>query len=198
MSNIKELEKYLNYEFSSGSYTGEDYKQFERKYINYLKSLCNENGWRFVVAHKNHYEFSAFLEVDYNFVYFSISDVRFFQNQWYNHILIRNAKSDRDYTGGQNHYTDLPNLKTNILKLIRSSMNENKYGYKVCYREFNKRKMKIHLICNSLDLAQWHIQWYETHTAYDKKKNIINKPTWYIIPIKTFLGYKYLWRGCPF
>ena len=31
---------------------------------------------------------------------------------------------------------------------------QNKYGYKVCYREYNKGlKMKIHLICNSYDLA---------------------------------------------
>lgn len=120
MSNIKELEKYLNYEFSSGSYTGEDYKSFERKYINYLKSLCKENGWKFVVAHKNHYKFSAFFEINNQFIYFSISDVRFFKNQWYNHILIRTAKADRDYTGGSNHYTNLLNLTNNILNLIRS------------------------------------------------------------------------------
>ena len=42
--NIKEIEKYLNYEFSSCPYTGEDYKTFERKYINYLKSMCKEQG----------------------------------------------------------------------------------------------------------------------------------------------------------
>ena len=120
MAKLQDLEKYLDYEFSTGCYTGEDYKEFERKYISYLKSFCKENGWKFVVANKNHYEFSAFLEVDYNFIYFSISDVRFFQNEWYNNILIRTAKSDRDYTGGANHYTDLPNLKNNILKLIRS------------------------------------------------------------------------------
>ena len=121
MNKLQELEKYLNYEFSSGCYTGEDYKEFERKYISYLKSLCKENGWKFVVANKNHYEFTAFLEVDYNFIYFSISDVRFFQNEWYNNILIRTAKSDRDYTGGSNHYTNLKNLVQNIIGVI----NEN-------------------------------------------------------------------------
>ena len=33
---LNELKKYLDYEFSSGCETGQDYKTFERKYINYL------------------------------------------------------------------------------------------------------------------------------------------------------------------
>ena len=32
MANLKDLEKYLNYEFSSGSYTGEDYKIWKKVY----------------------------------------------------------------------------------------------------------------------------------------------------------------------
>ena len=35
MAKIAELKKYLGYEFSSGSYTGDDYKSFQTKYINY-------------------------------------------------------------------------------------------------------------------------------------------------------------------
>lgn len=45
MAKIAELKKYLGYEFSSGSYTGEDYKSFQTKYINYLKAICRENHW---------------------------------------------------------------------------------------------------------------------------------------------------------
>jgi hypothetical protein len=118
MSNIKELEKYLNYEFSSGCETGEDYKQFERKYINYLKSMCKENGWKLVNVGKNHYEFSAFLLCEYKYIYLSISDVRFFNNEWYNNILIRTAQSETDYSGGSNHYSTLPTLKFVIQNLI--------------------------------------------------------------------------------
>ena len=75
---------------------------------------------------------------------------------------------------------------------------KRKYGYKVCYRELGKRKIKIHCICNSLDLAKWNIQWFETKQEYDKLKDEIHKRTWYIIPIKTFIEYKLLWRSCPF
>ena len=40
MANIKDLKKYIGYEFSSGCYTGDDYKSFQTKYINFLKATC--------------------------------------------------------------------------------------------------------------------------------------------------------------
>lgn len=92
MAKIQELQKYLNYEFSTGCYTGEDYKSFERKYINYLKALCKERGWEFVWGHKNHYNFTACFSYCGKYAYFSISDVRFWKNEWYYHILYRSMK----------------------------------------------------------------------------------------------------------
>jgi len=118
MATLKDLEKYLDYEFSSGGYTGEDYKQFQNKYINYLRTLCGQNGWELVKAGRNHYEFTAFIKRDDRYVYLSISDVRFFRNDWYNHILIRTAFDDRDYHGGYNNYTSLPNLKSAVGNLL--------------------------------------------------------------------------------
>jgi hypothetical protein len=112
MATLKDLEKYLDYEFSSGPYTGDDYKQFQNKYINYLRTLCKQNGWELVNIGRNHYEFSAFIKTDDRYIYLSISDVRFFPNDWYNHILIRTAIDERDYHGGYNNYTSLPNLKS--------------------------------------------------------------------------------------
>ena len=43
LSKIAELKKYLSHEFSSGCYVGEDYKTFQTKYLNYLKTICKEN-----------------------------------------------------------------------------------------------------------------------------------------------------------
>ena len=75
----------------------------------------------------------------------------------------------------------------------------NKYGYKVCYREYGKLKIKIHLICNSYELAIQQIQYYENNFQYDKQTNkLIESPKWYVIPIRTFFEYKWLWSGCPF
>ena len=123
MATLNDLKKYLDYEFSSGCYTGEDYKSFERKYINYLKFIARENGWELVNLGKNHYEFSAFFKYNDKYVYFSISDVRFWQNDWYNNILIRTAKSSKDYRGGNNYRTTLPTLDYGIKNLFERGCN---------------------------------------------------------------------------
>ena len=120
MATLKDLKKYLNYEFSSGCYTGEDYKAFQTKYINYLKTICRNNLWKLVNVGKNHYCFSAFIKggTENKYVYLSISDVRYFSNEWYKHILIRTAKNEVDYHGGFNQYASLESLEWKVAKLL--------------------------------------------------------------------------------
>ena len=94
MAKLEELKKYLTHEFSSGSYTGNDYKTFQ-------------------------YCFSAFIKSSENkCVYLSISDVRYFTNEWYGHILIRTAKDEQDYRGGFNYYTTLEALPVKAAELL--------------------------------------------------------------------------------
>ena len=119
MANIKDLKKYMGYEFSSGCYTGNDYKSFQTKYLNFLKTMCKNNHWQLVNIVKNHYCFSAFIKNTENkCVYVSISDVRYFSNEWYNHILIRTAKDETDYHGGFNNYTNLEELEVTAADLL--------------------------------------------------------------------------------
>lgn len=119
MATIKDLEKYIDYEFSSGCYTGDDYKSFQTKYINFLRSMCKQNHWQLVNIGRNHYCFSAFIKSAENkCVYVSISDVRFFTNEWYNNILIRKAKNEQDYYGGFNHRTTLKELEMKAMELL--------------------------------------------------------------------------------
>mgnify|MGYP001126380947 FL=1 len=119
MAQIKDLEKYIDYEFSSGCYTGDDYKSFQTKYINYLRSICKQNHWHLVNVGLNHYCFSAFIKSAENkCVYVSISDVRFFTNEWYNNVLIRKAKNEQDYYGGFNHRTTLKELEMKAMELL--------------------------------------------------------------------------------
>lgn len=121
MAKLNDLKKYIDYEFSSGCYTGEDYKSFQTKYINYLKAMCKENHWELVNVSKNHYCFSAFIKSSENkCVYLSISDVRYFSNEWYNHILVRTAKNEVDYRGGFNNYTTLEKLDNTVAKLLKA------------------------------------------------------------------------------
>lgn len=119
MATIKDLEKYIDYEFSSGCYTGDDYKSFQTKYINFLRSICKQNHWQLVNVGRNHYCFSAFIKSAENkCVYVSISDVRFFINEWYSNILIRTAKNEQDYRGGFNHRTTLKELEMKAMELL--------------------------------------------------------------------------------
>lgn len=119
MANIKDLKKYVGYEFSSGCYTGDDYKSFQTKYINFLKTMCRNNHWQLVNVGRNHYCFSAFIKSAENkCVYVSISDVRYFSDEWYNHILIRTAKNEMDYRGGFNNYTTLDGLEGKAYELL--------------------------------------------------------------------------------
>ena len=121
MANLSTLRQYIDYEFSTGCYTGNDYKTFQTKYINFLESICKDNNWCLIKANKNHYCFSAFIKggTENKCVYISISDVRYFNNDWYNHILIRTAKNEVDYKGGFNHYTTLERLEGKICELLK-------------------------------------------------------------------------------
>lgn len=119
MATLNDLKKYLNYEFSSGPYTGQDYRTFQNKYISYLRKLCKQSGWEFVKANRNHYCFTAFIKDDRSqYIYLSISDVRYFTNEWYNNILVRNAAHEKDYSGGSNNFTTLPKLQSAITRLF--------------------------------------------------------------------------------
>lgn len=119
MATFNDLRKYLDYEFSTGCYTGKDYLSFQRKYFNYLNTLCINNSWQLVSKTKGHYWLSAFIKDENgNCIYLSISDVRFWKNGWYNHILVRTAADEHDYHGGCNNYTNLLCLPDTIRRLF--------------------------------------------------------------------------------
>lgn len=118
MATLQELRKYLGYQFSTGSYTGEDYKRFQTKYINYLKTVAKQNGWELANVGRSHYCFSAFFKEGEKYVYISIPDVRYWDNEWYLNILIRNAKHAKDYRGCRNYRTDLEDLAAEVRRLF--------------------------------------------------------------------------------
>lgn len=102
----------------AGAYTSESYRKFERTYRNFLNRMCKNNGWELVSFSGNHYEFSCFIKNGDHYIYLSISDVRYFNGNWYKNILFRSAKGPKDYTGGSNRYTELSNLEYAIKQLF--------------------------------------------------------------------------------
>lgn len=116
------LEEYLNVQFESSCFKTEQFLAFARKYRNAIKKSL-PTGARLADFNTGHFYCYGFIKQNNKFIYFSCSDVRFFQNDWYNHILIRSAKNLFDYTGGINFYTTLPDFTRKVETLLKELTN---------------------------------------------------------------------------
>ena len=115
----KSIEEFKEWSFSSGATTGQDFRVFARMFKNHLAGLIRPKGLRIVnCSLKNHYFVSGFVTNGQQYVYFSVSDVRFFPGKWYKEILIRRAKDEHDYTGERNHYCSLDNFQKAVCELM--------------------------------------------------------------------------------
>ena len=113
----KTLQSFVNYVFSGGSYTGNDFNVFNTKFKNAIKKMLPDN-YALHYWNKGHYYCSAVIkDNEERFIYISIPDVRFFPHEWIANILIRTMKHDKDWTGGSNNFTDLINFTKDIQKL---------------------------------------------------------------------------------
>lgn len=114
----KFLEKWYGKEIEDwGGIVSDEYKQFEKEYKAVLKEFTNFEIEKF---NKNHYEFSAVLKSKLNgrFYYVSISDVRYFKNEWADDILVRTMAHEKDWTGGTNERSNLKNLEHKLNNLV--------------------------------------------------------------------------------
>lgn len=110
-----------------GSVTSPEYKQFQNEYRSLLKQIGKDNDFELHSFNNNHYDFSAVMKSNKTncYYYISISDVRYFSNEWANHILYRTMEHDKDWTGGHNCYSKLEELGNNLLSLDRQKINES-------------------------------------------------------------------------
>ena len=118
------LKLFEDWEFSSGGTTGEDFKAFSHLYHKWVSQNLPE-GAKLEKFSSGHYDLSGFIEKDGKYVYFSISDVRHFPGDWYKNILIRTAKSNKDYTGGSNGYTTMVKFRDDVARLFTYSGGTN-------------------------------------------------------------------------
>lgn len=111
------LQPFINYVFSSGGYTGNDFENFNKKFKKVIEKML-PNNYSLHCWNKGHYYCFAVIKDDEGrFIYMSIPDVRFFPNDWVEDILIRTMSHDKDWRGGPNHRTDLINFSKDIQKL---------------------------------------------------------------------------------
>lgn len=113
------MDKYLNTTFESSAYETPQFAQFAKNFKAEVKTQLEANGLRLYSWSKGHFYCAGFAEKDGKFVFFSIPDVRYFVNGWYDDILIRTAKSPKDYRGGANNSTTLEQFGVNVAKLIQ-------------------------------------------------------------------------------
>jgi len=115
----KDVEGFMDWRFTSGGTTGPDFNEFARLFKIWLKKQLPATA-QLVNFNKGHYYLSGFItNKTGRHVYFNVGDVRFNRN-WHNSIYVRTAKSDRDYTGGQNVNTSLESMVRDALELISS------------------------------------------------------------------------------
>ena len=71
------LAKYKNWEFTSGHIIDEDFRVFSRLFKKYINAHIPIEA-NLINFNRGHYYISGFIEKQDRYVYFSISDVRFF------------------------------------------------------------------------------------------------------------------------
>ena len=113
------LRPFVNYGFSSGGYIGDDFKSFNTKFKNVIKKLLPE-GFEIHYWNRGHYYCSGVIKTPKDkFIYISIPDVRYFNDEWITNILYRTMEHDKDWTGGPNHSTSLFTFTKDIKNLYK-------------------------------------------------------------------------------
>lgn len=117
-----QLKRYYGHNFNFGTWTSdtglnEEAKLFLRRYRDYLKKLWS-GTYEIDVRKEYYYLYATVKSVDGKFVYISISDIRYWQDEWATSILIRTMKDENDHSGGPNHYTNISRLKEDVINLM--------------------------------------------------------------------------------
>ncbi len=121
------LNKWYNKEIEDdGAFISEEYSLFQKSYKSVIKDICKDIDFELEEFNKYHYCFSAVLssKKTEQLFYISISDVRYFKNEWANNILYRTMKDEKDWIGGSNHFSTLNDISKNLLRLDNQILKE--------------------------------------------------------------------------
>lgn len=113
----KTMRAWLIYQFESSSGLTDEYALFARQFKRYIMRTLSDN-LELVSWNRGHFYVSGFVlnKTTNKYCYFSCDDIRG-SNGWYDNLLIRTATGDKDYTGGSNDWTKLPDLADKAAKL---------------------------------------------------------------------------------
>lgn len=109
---MERIIKLLDQGFVSSTKTTAEFKSFARKFKNDFQKQLDKIDAKITFYNTGHFYVSGFFRFNESGTcyYFSISDVRFFNDK---KLLYRTAKDEKDFTGGMNQYV---NLSDNMAK----------------------------------------------------------------------------------
>ena len=95
-------------------FKGEFLPVARREFKNLAKKLGAELTFR-----GNYFEYSAFFKKSDKCIYVHIGDVRYnIGGNWYDKVLYRTAKDEKDYSGGANNYCSYDKLESEMNDLF--------------------------------------------------------------------------------
>ena len=99
----------------------EEVQSFARKFKNWAKKIADQNGWELIAFNLNWTSITGFFRQDNRFIYFSYEIKRFVpidlsDSSYANGIMFRTAKSEKDYTGGINHFSSIKDFPNRVFK----------------------------------------------------------------------------------
>jgi len=90
--------------FQSSSGTTKEWATFVTLFRNDLRKELDKVGAKNFVLNRGHFYIFGFFQLENQWYYFSISDVRFFPDK---RMLIRTVEHNKDWTGGANTYINI-------------------------------------------------------------------------------------------
>lgn len=109
----------------AGSVVSEEFKTFAQDFRQILRNVCKHNGWKLAGFQIGHYSVRAFFcEENKKFIYINFAPSRHIEldldrKDALAGILIRRADSLSDFKGHTNHFTNVLNLDSDAVKLMR-------------------------------------------------------------------------------
>lgn len=112
----KGIGKWFDYNFESSTICTKEFNTFVKDLKHHIKKNLPQ-ATKLTKWSKGHFIASGFIEKNNKFVYFSIFDVRC-GSRWFENVLIRTAKNDKDYTGGVNNFIHLADFENAVSCLL--------------------------------------------------------------------------------
>jgi hypothetical protein len=117
------MDKWLGRVFHSSISKTEEFKQFARDFKKEVKARLGNKELVLEKCSVGHFLISGFIRnvATGKLAYFSVSDVRFFQDWWNKRILIRSAEHVKDFSGGGNQFCRLVDFRESAERITKES-----------------------------------------------------------------------------